>query len=173
MEGHIYTVCAGIDYANSKCGYTTQDVWPYLQKNYARTMVPLTIRKVMQVPHARLAENMLFCAMASHRKVANHSVFDIDHETMIRSYDSVKQAFDALTAGNPFMTQCAFVEPPAPSKTRNNSGLSVHQTAKQAAAEHRQQRLHAFKSRKAAGQRRERSQNNKVTDALYLNVLLD
>ena len=88
MEGHIYTVCAGTDYGNSKCGYTTQDVWPYLQNNYARTMIPLTIRKVMQVPNARLAESMLFCAMDSYRKVANHEVFDVqDDETLTQSYE--------------------------------------------------------------------------------------
>ena len=147
MEGHIYTVCAGSDYANSKCGFTTQDVWPYLQNNYARTMIPLTIRKVMQVPNARLAESMLFCAMDSYRKVANHEVFDIDDETLTQSYDSVNLFFDSLTAGNPSLAQCVFVQPPAPSRTRNTSGLSVHQLAKQAAKERREQRLRAFNSR--------------------------
>ena len=101
MEGHIYTVCAGSDYANSKCGYTTQDVLPYLQTNYVRTMIPLTIRKVMQVPYARLAESMLFCAMDSHRKVAKHleQFLMLMKRLLTQSYHSVKVAFDALTAG--------------------------------------------------------------------------
>lgn len=70
MSGCIYTVCAGEDYENSKAGYTTQEVWSYLKSNYARTMVPLTIRKVMTVPLARAAEGMLFAVIAQYRAIS-------------------------------------------------------------------------------------------------------
>lgn len=169
MDGHLYTVCAGTDFANSKCGFTIHDVWSYLKNNYARTMVPLTIRKVLHVPYARLAESMLFCAIDSYRKAANHEVFDIDDDTLTQSFESVKTAFDALTAGNPFLTKCTFVESRAASsrtRRRNKSSLSVNQIAKKAAAERRKQRVDAYNLRMQQEQQETREKEANIEKLL-------
>ena len=144
MSGCIYTVCAGEDFENSKAGYTTQEVWSYLQTNYARTMVPLTIRKVMTVPLARSAESMLFAIMKPNRKTANHEVFDIGQDDLCSAFQAVANAFEALRARNSEIEKCVLISPPDKPRTRRPLEPSVNQLKKLAITERRNERIKKF-----------------------------
>ena len=168
MAAFIYTVCAGDDYDNSKSGFTdTQNVWSYLDKNYARTMVPLTIRRVLKVPKGRLGESLLFAAIEPFQKVCNHEVFAIPESELTKAYEIVKSCFDSLQSLNPSLISAVYLKrPDCPSEPRRIMGPTVRQAVIQKAADRRQERLTKFQQTVSSKELKEKTKKQLMRDSL-------
>ena len=147
--GHLYAVCAGQGFDKTKGGFTTAYVWSYLQSNYARTMHPLSIRKVMKVSFPRLAESMLFATLTEQRVVSNHEIFCVSDDQLDAGFATVRDAMLALQKINPDIVTPEMVIEPANERQRrrNKVELSASQLHKAEADQRRRERVKDYEAK--------------------------
>lgn len=113
-------------------------------------MVPLTILKIYKVPNAKLAEEILFCALDEYRVVENHEVFDVTPGLLGQAFECVKEAFDAMTRINlklPVVEEVDISSYKRGKNRRYTNEVSVNQIRKIEAAERRQARVKAYEEK--------------------------
>lgn len=175
MAGHIYAVCRDGDEDNTKCGFSCQEIWKYIAANYGKTMFPLKIRKVMWVPDAKLAEDILFVIINERRKTERHEIFDLDDAYLLESFDILRDTIKTMTRNqiHPY-----FVQPPETETVGrvNQVQRSINQLKKEQAAERKQNSVAQYEQKMAQEKQAEkvlsshikafvdkhRSQNDKV-----------
>ena len=105
--GFVYGVAAGrgsAAWSAVKLGLTRQgNPVVYCRRQYERVLWPLNIIRIVEVPNAGLAEQMLFEALAPYRVSRDRELFDMTgrNQDLEMAFDSLKPAFEAIHGSDP------------------------------------------------------------------------